>query len=218
MKSTHYLIAVAICAVGATACSKSAKADRDGDETTEGAPNQADNAKIEAVLARGTQADTSAVTGGKPTAALMPTGGAAPVAADEGAVVKKAPAAKTPMGKGVTITKEWYTLTIDVPDGVKSGAKGVVNVTLVPRNGRKINQEFPTKLTVDAPAGVKVDKPKQKKGDATYFSEKKASFKVAFTSTAAGEKAFSGKFKFAVCTDATCDPKTEKLAFRVAVQ
>jgi hypothetical protein len=41
---------------------------------------------------------------------------------------------------------------------------------------------------------------------------------IDFTASTAGDKAFTGKVKFAVCTETSCDPKKEELAFNVKVQ
>jgi len=41
---------------------------------------------------------------------------------------------------------------------------------------------------------------------------------VKFTSKDAGEKKFGAKFRFAVCTATTCDPKKEALAWVVPVK
>ncbi|HUH03976.1 MAG TPA: hypothetical protein VML75_18395 [Kofleriaceae bacterium] len=118
----------------------------------------------------------------------------------------------------VTVTKQYYTLEIKVPPAAARGKASEVVLTLVPRNGRHLNHEFPTKLTITPPAGVTVAKPTLKRSDAETFTDDLATFKVSFTAADAGEKAFSGKFKFAVCTDTTCDPQTEQLAFKVSVK
>ena len=49
-------------------------------------------------------------------------------------------------------------------------------------------------------------------GDAAAFSEKGLEFAVKMTAPAAGEYTIPATLKFAVCTDATCDPKKEKVA------
>jgi hypothetical protein len=149
----------------------------------------------------------------------------APGATDERAA-KPAIAVKSAIARGaapvaasnVTVNKQYYTLEIKVPAAAAAGKPAEVVVTLVPKNGRHLNHEFPTKLVVAPPAGVTVAKPTLKKADATTFTDDLATFKVSFTASDAGEKAFTGKFKFAVCTDATCDPMTEQLAFKVSVK
>ena len=81
-----------------------------------------------------------------------------------------------------------------------------------------MNLDFPTSLKVDVPEGVQVAKPHQKKPDAVTLDESKAEFAVTFTPAAQGEKAFTGKFKFAVCQDEACSPVTEDVEFKVAVK
>ncbi len=112
-----------------------------------------------------------------------------------------------------------YTVTVDAPDSVAAGGEGTVRVSVVPKKGWKMNHEFPTKLAVTAPAGVTVtNKAEQKVADAERFDDSGAVFAVKFKASEAGSKSFAAKFKFAVCTDATCDPKKEQLAWVVNVQ
>lgn len=111
-----------------------------------------------------------------------------------------------------------YTIKIRAPDRVAKGGSGTVTVTVTPGNGWHMNQKFPTKLTVTPPGGVEVEKDKLRAADAVSFDENKGVFAVKFKATEAGDKAFAGEFKFAVCTDATCDPKKAKLAWNVAVK
>jgi hypothetical protein len=111
-----------------------------------------------------------------------------------------------------------YTLTLDAPDRLASGAEGTVRVSVVPKQGWKMNKEFPTKLEVVAPAGVQVVKAEQRVADAERFDDGGATFAVKFKAGEAGAKAFQAKFKFAVCTDATCDPKKQDLAWTVNVE
>lgn len=113
---------------------------------------------------------------------------------------------------------DFYTVAITYPASVEAGGSGVATIVITPKTGWKMNHEFPTKITVAAPTGVTVTKPEQKKDDAVRFADKGAAFEVPFTASAAGDKAFQAKLKFAVCTEATCDPKKEELAWVVAVK
>jgi hypothetical protein len=110
-----------------------------------------------------------------------------------------------------------YKLLLGAPPKVSKGADASVTLEVVPKPGWKLNKEFPTKLTIVPPAGVKVKKPEQTVADAVAFAEKAAHWSVDFQADSAGGKDFTGTFKFAVCTDTSCDPKKEQLAFNVAV-
>lgn len=135
--------------------------------------------------------------------------GAARVEADQAEVV--------PMGKSVG-GDESYTLTIDAPDRLASGAEGTVRVSVVPKKGWKMSQEFPTKLDVQAPAGVTVTKAQQRVADAERFEDDGATWAIKVKASDAGTKAFQAKFRFAVCTETTCDPKKQDLAWTINVQ
>lgn len=131
----------------------------------------------------------------------------APVKADK-------PTAEKPKVK--TIVRKTATHIVTVTPSPGSGG-GAFTVSLKPTPGWKINMDFPTSLKIAAPAGVKIPKASMGKGDAAKFGEKAAAFKVKFGSSAGAQK-FNAVFKFAMCTEATCDPKKETLAFVVDVK
>jgi hypothetical protein len=130
-----------------------------------------------------------------------------------GAAIRAEPQAG---GKGADDSS--YALKVDAPSKLASGAAGTVRVSVLPKEGWKMNHEFPTKLKITAPAGVTVARAEQSIGDAERFEDAGATFAIEFTAQSAGEKAFQGKFRFAVCTDATCVPKSRELAWVVDVE
>jgi hypothetical protein len=111
-----------------------------------------------------------------------------------------------------------YTVTLAVPSSVPTGGQGSVALEIVPKKGWHMNKEFPTKLTVVAPSGVSVARPEQSAKDAVAFDDTHGRWSIDFSATAAGDKAFTGKIKFAVCTESSCDPKKEELAWNVKVE
>lgn len=119
-------------------------------------------------------------------------------------------------GKKVADTPT-YTITLAAPAQVGKGAQGTVVLEVTPKQGWKLNKEFPTKLTVAEPAGVKVAKKEQTVADAVAFADKSGRWQVQFQAESSGGKDFTGVLKFAVCTDTSCDPKKEELAWNVAV-
>ena len=131
-----------------------------------------------------------------------------------------APATAGPEKKaaGSRAEGQGYVVEVQPPASSAVGAVATAKVVLKPTGGYKVNKEFPTALTVAIPAGVELAKPKQVPADAAKFAEDGAVFDVAFTAKEAGDKHFEATFKFAVCTADTCDPKSEKLAWTVAVK
>lgn len=128
-----------------------------------------------------------------------------------------APDNKVKVVEGQNPSEDRYALEVVPPEG-KVGQEGTVMVKVVPKAPWHMNLDFPTTLAVKAPDGVRVAKEEQNKADALKLDDKSAEFAVKFTPSAAGEQAFTGKFKFAVCQDEACSPVTEELAFRVAVK
>lgn len=111
-----------------------------------------------------------------------------------------------------------YKLDVKAPASVKKGEKATTTVHIEGTGKYHINQEYPTKLTITAPAGVKVEKATQTKADAKKFAEGGADFAVDFTASETGKKAFTGELKFAWCASTDCNPATEKVAFEVEVK
>ena len=111
-----------------------------------------------------------------------------------------------------------YTVKLAAPAKVTTGSKASATLEIVPKKGWHLNDEFPYKLTVAAPAGTRVAKPEQGKKDTVAFSHQAMKWSIDFEASSGGDKAFTGKVKFAVCTETSCDPKKEELAFNVKVE
>jgi hypothetical protein len=108
---------------------------------------------------------------------------------------------------------EQYTVAVDAKP-VKVGAKAQATVTVTPAAGHHVNKDYPTSLTLKAPAEVALAKPKMLKADG-QVSEEKASFAVDYTANAPGTRLIMGTLKFAICTASTCDPRTAEVAIPV---
>lgn len=119
-------------------------------------------------------------------------------------------------GKTVADTPT-YKVILAAPSQVSKGAEGTVTLEILPKEGWKLNKEFPTKLTVNEPSGVKIKKKEQSVADAVSFADKSGKWTVQFQADSSGGKDFTGLVKFAVCTETSCDPKKEQLAWKVAV-
>ena len=97
----------------------------------------------------------------------------------------------------------------------KVGAKTVALVTVEPTAGRKLNMEYPAKVKLTAPDGVKLEKDTIAKADWKKYSEKGATFEVAYTVAAAGKKTINGEVKIATCTSNDCVPEVATLKLEV---
>jgi hypothetical protein len=119
--------------------------------------------------------------------------------------------------EGADPGEDRYVMKIDVVEAAV-GREGSFNVTVTPKAPWHMNLDFPTSLAIGAPDGVTLAKQEMKKADADKLDETSAEYSVKFTPAAAGDKSFTGKFKFAVCQDEACSPVTEEVAFKVAVK
>jgi len=102
--------------------------------------------------------------------------------------------------------------------GTKVGAASTATVTFKPGKGYHLNKDFPTSLKLNLPAGVSSPKPSLAKADAKTFSETEGVFEVLLTSASAGQKAITGTLRFAVCTEATCEPQTTPVTITLDVK
>lgn len=112
-----------------------------------------------------------------------------------------------------------YAVDVKAPASAKKGEKAVAKLHVQGKGDFHVNEEYPVKLALTAPAGVKLEKATMKKEDAAKFGKDGADFDIAFTSSDTGKKDFTGDFKFAVCkgTEA-CKPVAEKVSFSVDVK
>ena len=141
-------------------------------------------------------------------------------AGDSGAPIAGKPVegeGKTAVAAGGGAEAKEYELKIE-PATAKAGEESKVSIKVVPQGPWHMNLEYPTKLEITAPDGTTVAKPALAKADAVKLDEQGCEFSVAFTPDAAGAKQFTGEFKFAICQDEACVPKTETLAFEVTVE
>ncbi len=175
-------------------------------------------AVLAALLAGACGADSkpAAATPSGGTASPGKTGDVAKTAAQPGDVAAPAGANVKTIDGPPPGGDDRYVLQIDTPEAT-AGKEGSVTVRVVPKAPWHMNLDFPTSLKLEAPAGVTLAKADLKKADAT-LDESTCAFDVKFTAPTAGEHAFSGKFKFAVCQDEACSPVTEELEFKVAVK
>ncbi|MCH9684688.1 MAG: hypothetical protein K0V04_24850 [Deltaproteobacteria bacterium] len=167
-----------------------------------------------------------AACGGDPKpAATSPTAESAPAAAAETPEASpKAKAADAPTDKVKVVegkapgNDDRYALSVVPPSDAAAGQESEVVVRVVPKKPWHMNLDFPTSLKVAPPEGVALANAHLKKGDASTLDDNACEFSVKFTPAQAGEQAFTGQFKFAVCKDEACSPVTEDVAFKVAVK
>lgn len=108
-----------------------------------------------------------------------------------------------------------YDLALAQPAEGSAGAVMVASVKVTPGKGYKVNEDYPTKLTLEATDGVSALKQTLGKSDAAAFDKHQLVFDVKLTPARAGDFTVRGKLSFAVCTDATCDPKSETIAINL---
>jgi hypothetical protein len=114
------------------------------------------------------------------------------------------------------------TLTIDAPPA-KAGAEATAAIKLAPSAGHKLATDFPIKLWLEAPSGVKIAKSymtaggrSKVQGDAQTLTEQALAFDVKATPEAAGAYEITGVFMFGICEKDSCHPKTQPITIKVA--
>ena len=121
---------------------------------------------------------------------------------------------------GTAIAADQYDFKAEAPSSAKAGEKAEAKVSVKAKGEWKINKDYPTKLVLEETDGLKFEKTKLTKAEASSFDEHEAVFKVGFTAAAAGKKEIKGTLKFASCDKAgtSCIPKEEKVAISVEVK
>ncbi len=128
---------------------------------------------------------------------------------------KQSPAQK---GPAQTVLDPTFELRAIAAGPYTAGKLGQVVVTLKPRGGYHINQEFPTALAISAPKAISVYKARLGKTEAAHFDKRRARFDIPLTPVQPGSHRVRIEAAFAVCTPKTCIPEKRTLALTVAVE
>jgi hypothetical protein len=118
---------------------------------------------------------------------------------------------------GPVVEENIFRLAFEEAKPYTAGQPGALKVVIEPRGGYHINQDYPTRIDLKAPAAVKLAKPSLGKVDAATFGEQNARFDVGFTADK-GSHDLSATIDFAVCTAETCVPEQRTIAIALNVQ
>jgi hypothetical protein len=137
---------------------------------------------------------------------------AAPAAPAPAPKAPAAPPAPTPVVEDTS-----FRLAFEKPGALSAGQPGTVQVVLESKGGYHVNQDYPIRVDLKAPEGVKLSKASLAKPDAKAFSEQSARFDVGFTADK-GTHDVQATVDFAVCTAETCVPDQRTIAIALDVQ
>jgi hypothetical protein len=115
------------------------------------------------------------------------------------------------------VKPEEATLTIGTADGA-AGSEATAAIKVVPAEGYHVSTEFPMKLTLTPPAGVKLAKTELAKADADEFTEKSLALSVKATAEKPGSYEIKGCFKVGVCDKDSCHPKKQPITITLAAK
>lgn len=115
------------------------------------------------------------------------------------------------------VKPEEATLTIGSAAGA-AGAEATAAIKVVPATGYHVSTEFPMKLTLTPPDGVKLAKTELAKADADQFTEQGLALSVKATAEKAGSYEIKGCFKVGVCDKDSCHPKKQPITITVAAK
>lgn len=111
-----------------------------------------------------------------------------------------------------------YTINVNQA-GCKAGAECTATVKLEAKGAFHLNKEYPHKVTPNAAPGIVWTKEAfgRPSGDFAESNEKTGTITLKFKAEKAGKIDVTATFKFAVCSDATCNPSKEDLKFAIDV-
>jgi hypothetical protein len=114
------------------------------------------------------------------------------------------------------------TLTASKAEG-KAGAAIAAEVKLAPGAGFHVSTDYPIKLKLLQPDGVKLEKTvltaggsSKSQGDAEMLTEQALAFAVKLTPEKSGTFEVKGLFTFGVCEADSCHPRTQPITIQVA--
>lgn len=110
-----------------------------------------------------------------------------------------------------------FRLALEPAPQYLAGQAASLRLVLQAKGGYHVNQDYPIRVDLKAPAGLKLAKSSLGKPDAAAFGEQSASFDVGFSADK-GAQYVSATVDFAVCTADTCVPDQRTVATAVNVQ
>ncbi|MBP6628114.1 MAG: hypothetical protein KBG28_11670 [Kofleriaceae bacterium] len=116
-----------------------------------------------------------------------------------------------------TIEGPGYAIELTAPTAPRAGQAARARVTIRPRAGWKLNQEYPFKVELNAAPALGVTAGVLPRGAARVFTEGEISFDVVVTPRSKGTHRLEGRIKFATCTDTTCDPQKASFVLPIVV-
>src|SRR5262245_46637653 len=149
--------------------------------------------------------------------------------ADRGAeATGAAPEGAAPGGIGAATDPRFHlkpeegSISVDKAEG-KAGTAATAALKLTPATGYHVATHYPIKVSLEAPAGVKLDKAElsaggrnKDQGDASTLSEQSLAFAIKATAEKAGSYEIKGVFKFGICEKESCHPKKQPITITVA--
>lgn len=150
----------------------------------------------------------------------------APRDAPDPATAVAAPGATTSIGTAddprFHLKPEEGTITVQKGEA-KVGSEATAGLSLAPAQGYKVATDYPIKLQLEAPEGIKLAKTElsaggrnKVQGDAATFSEQALAFAIKATADKAGSYEIKGVFKFGICEKDSCHPKKQPVTITVA--
>lgn len=118
-----------------------------------------------------------------------------------------------PKSAELKVEAETYKVYVEAPKNMNIGEESAVSFFIEPAEGWKMNKEFPSKIKVEAVDGIELSEL-----DGHMIVESAASFPSQLKATKALETEVEFELRFAVCTEATCDPKLEKIKIPVVAK
>jgi hypothetical protein len=128
-----------------------------------------------------------------------------------------APAEQPKSAPQPSIEDNTFKLALVSEPEYTAGAPARLQLLLEAKGGYHVNQDYPIRIDLKAPAAVKLQKPSLGKPDAAEFGEHKARFDVPFSADK-GSYQLSAEVDFAVCTPETCVPDQRTLAVSLSVK
>jgi hypothetical protein len=114
------------------------------------------------------------------------------------------------------------TITVDKAEA-KAGTEATAALKLAPATGYHVATDYPIKLMLEAPPGVKLAKTElsaggrdKAQGDASTLTEQGLAFPIKATAEKAGSYEIKGVFKFGICEKDSCHPKKQPITITVA--
>ncbi len=119
---------------------------------------------------------------------------------------------------GDEASKSYRIVTTGSTQSLRAGERGKIILFIEPTAKVHVNAQAPLKITLEAPAGLKLEKAQLGHRDAVQIGAEAPRFEVPFSAISTGKQEAKAHLDFFICSDTWCVKQVRTVAIAVDVR